>query len=63
MTKRFKETFVSPFGKETESDARRVLDKIREAHDAAHGWAEIDAYVEQRADGKWYAVRIHEKNY
>ena len=63
MAKIFKETFVSPFGKETESDALRVLDQIRKEHDASHGWREINAYVEQHADGKWYAVRVHEKHY
>lgn len=57
----FKETFRSPFGKETESDALKVLDSIREAHSEKDGWREIEGYAEKRADGKWYAIRIHEK--
>lgn len=55
------ETFQSPFGKPTREDALRVLEDIRNVHDAVHGWKEIFGYAEQREDDLWYAVRKHEK--
>ena len=55
----FEETFVSPFLKDTQGDAQRVLDAIRAAHDSANGWVEIDARVEQLQNNKWRAVRHH----
>lgn len=58
-TKVYEEPFVSPFGKDTEAEAMRVLNSIRECHPESKGWVEIDGYTEQRADGKWYAVRHH----
>lgn len=62
MTRRnYKETFVSPFEKETKGDALRVLDAIRSAHSSAYGWREIEGFVEQLPNGKWRAVRVHEK--
>ena len=57
----FKETFVSPFEKETKSDALKTLDAIRAAHSSAYGWVEIEGYAEQLPNGKWRAVRKHEK--
>ena len=58
---RFRETFCSPFGKDSKEGAERVLDAIRKSHPASSGWKEINSYTEQHSDGKWYAVRIHEK--
>lgn len=60
-TKVFEETFKSPFEKETEGDALKVLDNIREVHDPNHGWIEIEGYAEQLPNGKWRAVRKHAK--
>lgn len=57
----FKETFVSPFEKDTQEEAFEVLDAIREAHPAEKGWVEIKAWVEKTTNGKWRAVRCHEK--
>ena len=57
----YTETFVSPFEKNTKSDALKVLEAIRQTHDSAHGWVEIEGYVEQLPNGKWRAVRKHEK--
>lgn len=63
MTKEqiFEETFISPFEKDTEIDALKVLDDIRKEHDASQGWVERNAYVEQLPNGKWRAVRQHAK--
>lgn len=55
----FEETFVSPFLKDTQSDAQRVLDAIRAEHNPEHGWVEIDARIEQVHNNKWRAVRHH----
>lgn len=57
----FREVFISPFEKDTEGDALRVLQAIREAHSATFGWVEIRGFVEQLPNGKWRAVRVHEK--
>lgn len=57
----FEETFESPLEKDTEADALKVLDDIREIHDEAHGWVEIEGYAEQLPNGKWRAVRYHAK--
>ena len=57
----FEETFFSPFFKDTEADALKVLDAIRTAHPASAGWVEINGYVE-KINGKWRAVRVHKKN-
>lgn len=55
--KKYRETFVSPFGVPSKESAERILNDIREAHS---GWTEISGYVEERHDG-WYAIRVHEK--
>lgn len=57
----FEETFKSPFEKDTQEEAFRVLDDIREAHPAEKGWKEISAWVEKLPNGKWRAVRKHKK--
>lgn len=57
----FEETFVSPFEKNSESEALTVLDEIRTTHDEAHGWVEIKGFAELLPNGKWRAVRIHEQ--
>lgn len=57
----FRETFVSPFEKETRADALRVLQAIREAHPASSGWVELNGYVEELPNGKYRVVREHEK--
>ena len=56
----FIETFRSPFGKRTSNEAWRVLDQIRESHPESKGWHELDAGVELRSNGLWYAWRKHE---
>ena len=58
---RFHEIFKSPFEKNTREEAMRVLDEIRAAHPASHGWREINARIEQLPNGKYRAVREHEK--
>ena len=55
----YQENFKSPFLKDTESEAQKVLDEIRLAHPASKGWEEIEAYVEQMPNGKYRAVRNH----
>jgi len=59
MTKKFKETFRSPL-KETREAAEKTLEAIREVHSFDKGWLEHDAYIEP-IDGKFRAVRVHEK--
>lgn len=56
-----RETFLSSGNSLTKGDAQRVLQQIRDAHPASSGWVEIDGYVEQLPNGKWRAVRVHEK--
>lgn len=57
----FKETFKSPFEKDTYDEALGVLNEIRKVHSIANGWTEIDAYIETLPNGKYRAVRIHQK--
>ena len=57
----YKETFKSPFKKETYDEAMAVLNEIRKVHSIQNGWIEIDAYIETLPDGKFRAVRIHQK--
>ena len=57
--KTFEETFRSPFEKETQGDALRVLAEIRAAHPPYYGWVEFSGYAEQLPNGKWRAVRHH----
>jgi hypothetical protein len=61
VDKIFEETFVSPFQKNTREDANKVLDDIRSCHSKEHGWKEIKGYVEELPNGKFRAVRHHEK--
>ena len=61
MTANYRETFVSPFEKDTENEALEVLKDIAEVHSPEHGWVEIRGYAEQLPNGKWRAVRVHEK--
>lgn len=60
-TNTYRETFTSPAELETRGDAYLVLDKIRAAHPAESGWVEIDGYVDELSNGKFRAVRVHEK--
>ena len=57
----FEEVFRSPFEKNTEEDALRVLEAIRSCHPAEYGWEEIKGFVEQLPNGKWRAVRHHRR--
>lgn len=59
--KKFEETFTSPFEKDTEADALKVLDEIRNSHSPDSGWVEFAGYAKQLANGKWVAVRHHVK--
>lgn len=61
MNKTFKETFKSPFEKDTYEEAMAVLNEIRKVHSIENGWTEIDAYIESRPNGKFRAVRVHQK--
>ena len=61
MQEVFREVFVSPFYKETEGDAMKVLQAIRKAHPATSGWKEIRGFVEKLPNGKYRAVREHAK--
>lgn len=56
----YKETFVSPFVKETNGEALKVLDAIRDNFPYSKGWKEISGFVEQYKGG-WRAVRVHER--
>lgn len=55
----FHEVFVSPFEKDTESEALKVLKAIRDLHSEEYGWKEIDGFVERLPNGKYRAVREH----
>lgn len=57
-----RKTFVSPFEKNTESDASKVLQSIRECHPKTDGWEEIRGFVEKLPSGKYRAVREHEQH-
>ena len=57
----YREVFVSPFEKDTEGEALKVLQSIRESHPAICGWKEIRGFVEQLPNGKYRAVREHAK--
>ena len=56
----FRDTFVSPFVRKTEEEARRELDQIRLNFPASSGWEEVYGYIEQHGKG-WRAVRVHLK--
>ena len=58
--KTYREEFRSP-EKDSKEEAEFNLYAIRELHNETHGWFEIEAKVEQLPNGKWVAVRIHEK--
>ena len=57
----FEEIFVSPFEKEHQRDAYRVLDDIRRAHPASSGWVEFSEKtgVVKLPNGKYCAQRHH----
>lgn len=61
MAKIYREVFVSPAEMETQGDALKVLQSIRDAHSEKYGWHEIRGFVEQLPNGKWRAVREHEQ--
>lgn len=55
----YEETFRSPFERDTSGSAMEVLEAIRSAHDKAHGWVELEGYIEKLPNGKYRAVRRH----
>lgn len=57
----YQEVFVSPFEKDTEGEALRVLQEIRNSHSAMYGWKEIRGFVQELPNGKYRAVREHAK--
>ena len=57
----YREVFKSPIEKETEEGAKRILDSIRKAHPESNGWREIRGYIEKLPNGKYRAVREHER--
>lgn len=57
----YKETFVSPFWKDTKEEAEAVLCEIRAHHPDEKGWHEDDSFIEEK-NGKFRAVRIHHKD-
>ena len=61
MREGYHEVFVSPFEKETDSEALRILEKIRECHPKESNWVEIKGGVEMLPNGKYRAFREHVK--
>ena len=62
MAEVLRETFRSPFGRDTMEGAIQVLDQIRKNKPESSGWREVRAYVDKDfSDGKYYAVRVCEK--
>ena len=61
MAHTYHETYVSSAEYASESEALKVLNSIREAHPARHGWREIRGFVQPLPNGKYKAVREHEK--
>ena len=61
MTAVFHERFVSPIEVDTEKEAMRVLNDIRESHPETLGWKEIFGAVEKLPNGKFRAIREHVK--
>lgn len=57
----FHERFVSPIECDTETEAMRVLESIRDGHPETSGWKEIKGFVEKLTNGKYRAVREHVK--
>ena len=57
----YREVFVSSFAKDTEGDALKVLQTIRECHSEMCGWKEIKGFVEKLPNGQYRAVREHAK--
>ena len=58
----YKETFRSPFPRDTREEALKDLASIREQHPESSGWIEISAGIELvSATGKYYAYRKHKK--
>ena len=59
----FEEVFISPFEKDSQKDAYRVLDDIRQAHPASSGWVEFPEKtgVTKLPNGKYRAQRHHAK--
>lgn len=55
---KFEEIFRSPFARPTRESAEQVLESIRDAHNSAHGWVELDARIEETPNG-FIAVRHH----
>ena len=48
---------------DSKAQAHYKLQSIRDHFNEAAGWHEIDGYVEQLPNGKWQAVRVHEKHW
>lgn len=63
MHKEFTETFVSPFLKDTEEEAKNLLEEIRESHPASSGWEEIKVSINLLPNGKYQVIRQHKKIY
>lgn len=57
----YREVFVSPFERDTEEDALKVLQAIRENYSTMYGGEEIKGFVEKLPNGKYHAVREHAK--
>ena len=55
---KFEETFRSAFPKPTRELAENVLEEIRNQHNSAYGWVEIDSRIEETPAG-FVAVRHH----
>ena len=55
----YQETFRSPFEKNSEQEALKVLQAIRDAHPASAGWIEIKGEIEELPNGRYRAVREH----
>lgn len=55
---RFEETFRSPYARATMESAKEVLKSVRDEHDSAHGWIELEARIDRTPQG-FVAVRHH----
>ena len=55
----FRAVSISHFERETEQDALRDLDAIRNNYPQKDGWKEIRGFVEKLPNGNFRAIRQH----
>lgn len=59
----YHQVFISPFPKDTEGEALKVLQAIRDAHPPEAGWVEVKGFADKLPNGQYRAVREHFKQY